>query len=138
MLAGSKLNVVLRLTVTARQEIILSAAVVGTPFILQHSGVGNKIAFTALGRQVLLDLPHAGQNTTDHPAVFLTWAVSGNETLEAVQQNVTQRAEAEAEWNAKPFTAIRVMHVRASHTRTLQRGPATAGVSSWICACTLC
>ncbi|KAJ7471308.1 pyranose dehydrogenase [Mycena galericulata] len=103
-----------RLTVTARKEIILSAGAVGTPSILQHSGVGNKTALTALGLQVLLDLPGVGQNAADHPAVFLTWAVSGNETLEAVQQNATRLAEAEAEWNATrtgPFTAIGVSHV---------------------------
>ncbi|KAJ7471447.1 aryl-alcohol oxidase [Mycena galericulata] len=103
-----------RLTVTARKEIILSAGAVGTPSILQHSGVGNKTTLTALGLPVLLDLPRVGQNAADHPLVDPTWAVSGNETLEAVQQNATRRTEAETEWNATrtgPFTAIGVTHV---------------------------
>ncbi|KAJ7471315.1 alcohol oxidase [Mycena galericulata] len=60
MNSGTPLGVAPRLTVTARKEIILSAGAVGTPSILQHSGVGNKTALTALGLQVLLDLPGVG------------------------------------------------------------------------------
>ncbi|KAJ7176496.1 pyranose dehydrogenase [Mycena filopes] len=101
-------------TVSARKEIILSAGAVGTPAILQHSGVGNATALRALGINALLDLPSVGQNSSDHPVLSATWAVSGNETLESVRQNATRLAEAFAEWNASrtgPFTAIGVTHV---------------------------
>ncbi|KAJ7822434.1 aryl-alcohol-oxidase from pleurotus Eryingii [Mycena leptocephala] len=87
-------------TVTARKEIILSAGAIGTPSILQHSGVGSATILRGLGLPTLLDLPSVGGNASDHPVLSATWAVSDNETTESVQQNATRFAEAFAEWNA--------------------------------------
>ncbi|KAJ7489550.1 pyranose dehydrogenase [Mycena latifolia] len=100
--------------VTARNEIILSAGVIGTPHILLNSGVGNKTALEALGLRTLLDLPSVGLNATDHPVLSPTWTVNSTETLEEIRQNATRFNEAFAEWNATrtgPFTAIGVTHV---------------------------
>ncbi|KAJ7873496.1 aryl-alcohol oxidase-like protein [Mycena olivaceomarginata] len=101
-------------TVTARNEIILSAGAIGTPSILQHSGIGNVTALRALGISPLVDLPSVGRNTSDHPLLTATWAVSGNETTESVRQNATRFAEAFAQWNTTrtgPLTAIGRTHL---------------------------
>ncbi|KAJ6551626.1 pyranose dehydrogenase [Mycena capillaripes] len=101
-------------SLTAHKEIILSAGAVGTPSILQHSGVGNAAALRALGVLPLLDLPSVGGNASDHPVLSVTWAVSGNETSESVRQNATRFAEAFAQWNATkmgPFTVTGGTHI---------------------------
>ncbi|KAJ7653291.1 pyranose dehydrogenase [Mycena polygramma] len=113
-------------TVTALKEIIISAGAIGTPSILQHSGVGNATALRALGLTSLLDLPSVGANASDHPVVTETWAVSGNETLESVRQNATRFAVAFAQWNATktgPFTAIGGTHVGWARLAHGQLGP---------------
>ncbi|KAJ7768526.1 aryl-alcohol oxidase-like protein [Mycena metata] len=120
-------------TVRARNEIILSAGAVGTPSLLQLSGVGNATTLRALGLDPLLDLPSVGQNSSDHPVLSATWAVSGNETEESVRQNATRFEEAFAEWNASrtgPFTAIGVTHVgwsRLDAEQLAQFGDPSAG-----------
>ncbi|KAJ7131692.1 pyranose dehydrogenase [Mycena crocata] len=103
-----------RSTVTAHKEIILSAGAVGTPSILQHSGVGDKKLLDALGIHTFLDLPSVGANASEHPVLSVTWAVNGTETTDEVRQNATRNAAAFAEWNATrtgPFTAIGATHV---------------------------
>ncbi|MCA9633264.1 MAG: GMC family oxidoreductase N-terminal domain-containing protein [Myxococcales bacterium] len=58
---------------TARQEIVLSAGVIGTAQILMLSGIGPADHLTKLGIEVRADLP-VGQNLHDHlffPLVYL-------------------------------------------------------------------
>ncbi|KAJ7243034.1 alcohol oxidase [Mycena rebaudengoi] len=102
-------------TVVARKEVILSAGTIGTPSILLHSGVGDKIVLQALGISSILDLPSVGKNVSDHPSVVPTWSVPNDtETVESVSQNMTRFNEAFAEWNKTktgPFSVIAITHV---------------------------
>ncbi|KAF7378422.1 GMC oxidoreductase [Mycena sanguinolenta] len=91
-------------TAKATKETILSAGAIGTPAILMNSGIGDKNALTALGISSVLDLPSVGQNATDQPTFFATWAY----------KNATLFNEAYAEWNAThtgPFTNLPVTHI---------------------------
>ncbi|MYF88750.1 MAG: choline dehydrogenase [Boseongicola sp. SB0676_bin_33] len=54
---------------TARHEVILCAGVVGSPHILQLSGIGRPDALASAGVDVLHDLPGVGQNLQDHVQV---------------------------------------------------------------------
>jgi choline dehydrogenase len=56
----------LRETVTARREVVLAAGAIGSPQILQLSGVGPGELLTAQGIAPLCDLPGVGGNLQDH------------------------------------------------------------------------
>ena len=56
----------LRETVTARREIVLSAGTIGSPQILQLSGVGPVALLAAQGIEPVHSLPGVGENLHDH------------------------------------------------------------------------
>ncbi|KAF9054094.1 hypothetical protein BJ165DRAFT_1522664 [Panaeolus papilionaceus] len=57
-----------RQTARATKEIILSAGVIGSPRLLQVSGIGRKSLLQSLDIPVLVDLPGVGFNYQDHGA----------------------------------------------------------------------
>ncbi|WP_042263121.1 GMC family oxidoreductase [Paraburkholderia heleia] len=57
----------------ARVEVILASGAIGSPQILQHSGVGPAHVLRNAGVAVLLDLPGVGQNLQDHLQVRLVF-----------------------------------------------------------------
>lgn len=58
-----------RRTLVARREVILSAGAIGSPHILQLSGIGPGDMIAAQGLPVLLDNPNVGRHLQDHLAV---------------------------------------------------------------------
>ncbi|KAJ6494980.1 aryl-alcohol oxidase [Mycena vulgaris] len=88
-----------RFTLTAGNEIVLSAGSVGTPNILLHSGIGNSSTLNSLGITPLHNLPSVGQNLTDHSLLFLSFLVNSNDTYETAGRNATLAAEQLAQWN---------------------------------------
>ncbi|WP_028213980.1 GMC family oxidoreductase [Paraburkholderia mimosarum] len=57
----------------ARVEVILASGAIGSPQILQHSGVGPAHVLRDAGVAVLHDLPGVGQNLQDHLQVRLVF-----------------------------------------------------------------
>jgi len=55
-------------------RIVLAAGTIGSPAILQRSGIGAADALARAGVRPLFDLPGVGENLRDHPSVSL-WAV---------------------------------------------------------------
>jgi len=53
---------------TARREVIVSCGAYASPQLLMLSGVGDGAALSAMGIEVLHDLPAVGRNLGDHPA----------------------------------------------------------------------
>lgn len=51
---------------TARREIVMTAGAIGTPAILQRSGLGPAARVRALGVELVHDLPELGENMQDH------------------------------------------------------------------------
>ena len=68
----------------ARREIILCAGAVGSPGILQRSGIGPRPLLARLGIPVLHELPGVGGNLQDHLQLRLIYQVSNVRTLNQV------------------------------------------------------
>ncbi|KAF4988053.1 hypothetical protein FGRMN_9999 [Fusarium graminum] len=51
---------------TANREVIICAGAVGSPKILEHSGLGDKDILEPLGIRCLVNLPGVGENLQDH------------------------------------------------------------------------
>jgi choline dehydrogenase len=63
------------------REVVLCAGAVGSPHLLQLSGVGPRAALEAAGVEVVLDHPSVGANLVDHLANGLLVRTRGVETL---------------------------------------------------------
>jgi alcohol oxidase len=50
----------------ARKLVVVSAGALGTPQILERSGVGHPVILNKLGIPVVSDLPGVGENYQDH------------------------------------------------------------------------
>ena len=68
-------------TVNARKEVILAAGSVGSPQILQLSGIGPAETLKAAGVDVLLDRPGVGANLQDHLEVYFQFRSKAPITL---------------------------------------------------------
>ena len=73
-----------RRLITAEKEVILSAGVVGTPFILMHSGIGDSADLTRVGITPIVHLPSVGRNLSDHAVVGNMWPVNSTDALETL------------------------------------------------------
>ena len=63
------------------REVVLCAGAIGSPHLLQLSGVGPREALEAVGVEVVLDHPSVGANLVDHLANGLLVRTKGVETL---------------------------------------------------------
>ena len=61
----------------ASGEVIVSAGAVGSPQLLQLSGIGPARQSRALGIDVVADIPAVGQNLQDHPVVIASYTAPG-------------------------------------------------------------
>lgn len=75
-------------TFTARQEIILCAGAVGSPCILQRSGIGPRPLLESLGITVQHELPGVGGNLQDHLQLRLIFKLTRARTLNQVANSV--------------------------------------------------
>ncbi|MFH8337780.1 GMC family oxidoreductase [Streptomyces sp. AM6-12] len=60
-----------RRDVVRARHVVLSAGAIGTPVILQRSGVGAAALLRALGITPVADLPGVGRGLVDHPSVVI-------------------------------------------------------------------
>ncbi|KAI0074676.1 alcohol oxidase [Panus rudis PR-1116 ss-1] len=63
-------------TVNVRKEVILAGGAIGSPQILQLSGVGPKDVLDAAGVPVNVELPGVGQHLQDHISTQVVWKAS--------------------------------------------------------------
>ncbi|WP_424945751.1 choline dehydrogenase [Candidatus Spongiihabitans sp.] len=68
-------------TVEAKKEVILSAGSVGSPQLLQISGIGPGAVLKAAGVEVIHDLPGVGENLQDHIEFYFQFRCKQNITL---------------------------------------------------------
>jgi len=68
-------------TARARGEVILAAGAIGSPGILERSGIGEAARLRDLGIAPLVDRPEVGGNLQDHLQLRCAWRVSGVPTL---------------------------------------------------------
>ncbi len=79
--------------VEVEREVILSAGAVGTPHLLQLSGVGAPEHLARVGIPVLHALPGVGQNLQDHYIVRMTHTVEGMPTANERSRGLPLAAE---------------------------------------------
>ncbi|MES2497052.1 MAG: GMC family oxidoreductase N-terminal domain-containing protein [Pseudomonadota bacterium] len=79
-------------TAQATGEVILSTGSVGTPKLLQLSGIGDPERLKALGIEPLHELPGVGANLQDHLQIRPIFKVRGVRTLNTDYANLFRRA----------------------------------------------
>lgn len=82
------------LTLTAREEIILSAGAIGSPQLLQVSGVGEGSHLQTLGINLVADSPEVGENLQDHLQIRAVYKTRKPVTLNDELSNPLQKARA--------------------------------------------
>ncbi len=81
-----------RFSARAEGEVVLAAGAVGSPKILQLSGVGDAADLQGLGIEPVHNLPGVGGNLQDHLQIRPVFKVSGVRTLNTDYANLVRRA----------------------------------------------
>ncbi len=79
-------------TVMASAEVILSAGAIGSPQILQLSGIGAAGLLKSHGIDVVRDIPGVGENLQDHLQIRAVFKVEGTRTLNTVANSLFGKA----------------------------------------------
>ena len=79
-------------TATASVEVVLSAGSIGTPQLLQLSGIGPGPLLQAHGIDVVVDAPGVGTNLQDHLQIRSVYKVSGVKTLNTQANSIWGKA----------------------------------------------
>ncbi|TRM68313.1 GMC oxidoreductase-domain-containing protein [Schizophyllum amplum] len=93
--------------VKARRCVVLSSGTLGTPQILERSGVGNANILRKLDLKVVSDLPGVGEQYQDHYTTLTLYRVS-NESFtldEFLRGDKETQKELFAEWESSPEKA---------------------------------
>jgi choline dehydrogenase-like flavoprotein len=85
-------------TASARREVILSAGAIGSPHLLQLSGIGPGEVLQDLGIDVLRDVPAIGGNLQDHLQLRCAYKVQGAVTLNTLSATLWGKARIAAEY----------------------------------------
>ena len=75
----------------ARREVVLAAGAIGSPHLLQLSGIGPGALLQSIGVPVVHDLPGVGENLQDHLQKRLIFKVSNARTLNERANRLTGR-----------------------------------------------
>ena len=86
-----------RQKISAANEVILSAGAIGSPQLLQVSGIGPEGVLSKANVPVLLDRPGVGENLTDHLEVFFQYECTQPITLNS-QLNPLSKALIGLRW----------------------------------------
>lgn len=78
--------------VRARREVILSAGAIGSPQLMQVSGLGPAGLLAEHGIPVAVDLPGVGENLQDHLQLRTVYRVHGARTVNTLYRNPVTRA----------------------------------------------
>jgi choline dehydrogenase len=73
-------------------EIALAAGAIGTPHLLELSGVGRPEVVASLGRQVIHASPGVGGNLQDHLQLRTIFRIAGARTLNVAYRSLARRA----------------------------------------------
>ena len=79
--------------VTAVKEVVSCAGAIGTPQILQLSGIGPKALLEQHGIEVKLDSPGVGQNLQDHLQIRAVYKVKNVKTLNTMANSLIGKAK---------------------------------------------
>ncbi|MCV2893752.1 GMC family oxidoreductase [Lentibacter sp. XHP0401] len=82
-------------------EVVLSAGAIGSPQILQLSGLGPAALLDKHGVEVLADVPDVGANLQDHLQLRCAWKLTGAKTLNTLANSVLGKAKIGLEYALK-------------------------------------
>ena len=68
-------------TARGTSEVIVAAGAIGSPHLLQRSGIGPAAVLKAAGIDVLQDVPGVGENLQDHSEIYIQYACQQPITL---------------------------------------------------------
>ena len=114
----------------AKGEVILSAGAVGSPQILQLSGVGPADWLAELGIAPVLDRPGVGRNLQDHLQQRAIFKVHGVKTLNETYHSLVGRALMGAEYALFQTRAADHGALAAGHLHQIVARPGTRRTSS--------
>ena len=80
-------------TVKAAREVIVSAGSIGSPTILQHSGIGPASHLKKFGIDVVQHTPGVGANLQDHLQIRAVWKVQNTKTLNDLASSMIGKAK---------------------------------------------
>jgi choline dehydrogenase-like flavoprotein len=83
-----------------RGEVILSAGAIGSPQILQLSGIGPGALLQAMGIEVVHNAPEVGENLQDHLQIRCAWKLSNAKTLNTEAASLWGKAKIAAQYAA--------------------------------------
>ena len=86
---------------SARREVILSAGAIGTPQLLQLSGIGPGGLLQKHGIDVLHEAPDVGGNLQDHLQIRCAYKVTGAKTLNVMSSTLWGKAKIGLEYALK-------------------------------------
>lgn len=89
------------LSARAAGEVVLSAGAVGSPVILEASGIGGGDRLAGQGIEVVHELPGVGENLQDHLQIRPVYKVSGVSTVNGRYHNLFKRAMMGVEYALK-------------------------------------
>lgn len=72
------------INLSAKREVVLCAGAIGSPHLLQVSGVGPRALLEEHGVDVVKDLPGVGENLQDHLQIRSVYKVTNAKTLNAM------------------------------------------------------
>jgi choline dehydrogenase len=88
-------------TATAAREVILCAGSIGSPQILQLSGIGPAALLRQHGIEVVSDLSGVGANLQDHLQIRAVFKVQGVPTLNTMANTLWGKAKIGLEYALK-------------------------------------
>ncbi len=77
----------------AEAEVLLCAGAIGSPQLLQLSGLGPGALLQGLGIEVLADLPGVGENLQDHLQIRAVYKINGAPTLNVLASSLLGKAK---------------------------------------------
>jgi choline dehydrogenase len=78
-------------TIMARREVVLTAGAIGTPVLLQRSGIGGGAFLQEMGVPVAIDLPGVGANLQDHLQLRPIYKVFDVRTMNSEYRSLWKR-----------------------------------------------
>jgi choline dehydrogenase len=89
-----------RFTVKAARETILAAGAIGSPQLLQLSGIGSYKALSQHGIELVHELPGVGENLQDHLQIRMQFKVKNVKTLNGIANSFWGKAAMALEYFA--------------------------------------
>jgi choline dehydrogenase len=76
-----------RKTALAKDQVILSAGSIGSPHLMQISGIGSRTHLDSIGVKTQVELPGVGENLQDHLQIRTVYRVENCKTINTLYKN---------------------------------------------------